>query len=207
MYKYFFLLPLLLVFTFSCNASATKSLSLVVPFSATNSATSTSTISRAGSDDNIEFDTNYTGVGFRYEEKDDSIGLGVEFTPSANYSLGDGVTSEYLSGPEIGVLARKYFTGMHLWSFMADNMMFIEAGAMLGLGLSPNLTEDLSESSSYANLKLAVGLRTNLSETSFAELSAGHLRSLSPSNIDIDGVEHENSIRGFGVNLGFGMNF
>jgi rRNA maturation protein Nop10 len=195
MHKYIFLLPLL-AFTFSCNASATKSFSLVMPLSV--SGDSTVTPDPAGFS---PVDTEYTGVGFRYEAKSDSVGLGVEFTPSATYTwpdmvwLVDGSTPEF-SGTEIGVFARKY---------LADDTLFLEAGTMLGLGLESNdPTGTLPESSGYTNLKLAVGSRVDFGESMFGEASAGLIQTIVPVEYD-DGSE--NSISAFGISAGIGINF
>ena len=195
MHKYIFLLPLL-AFTFSCNASATKSFSLVMPLSVSGD----SELSQTGYADGT-VDTDYTGVGFRYEAKSDSVGLGVEFTPSATYTwpdiiwLVDGSTPEF-SGTEIGVFARKY---------LADDMLFLEAGTMLGLGLEANdPTGAFPESSGYTNLKLAVGSRVDFGESMFGEVSAGLIQTIVPVEYD-DGSE--NSISTFGISAGIGMNF
>ena len=200
MHKYIFLLPLL-AFTFSCNASATKSFSLVMPVSVSGE----STMSQTGYADDEE-PIDYTGVGLRYEAKQDSIGFGVEFTPSATYAMTDlfwlanGDPLEF-SSTEIGVFARKY---------LADDMFFIEAGTMFGLGLDANVPTGytLPDSGAYANLKLAVGSRVDFGEAMFAEISAGLIQSMVPATTeDGAGAEFDNSISAFGFNVGLGMNF
>ena len=209
MHKYIFLFPLLLVFTFSCNAHATRSVSLVMPLSVSGVGTA----SQTGYADS-EIDIDYTGVGFRYEEKTDSVGIGVEFTSSANYAEKDDEFEKEASGTEVGVFARKYWSiGRHIDVYHArpgQALIFVEAGTMLGLGYQPNDNTgvDYETSGAYTNLKLAVGSRIDFNESMFAELSAGLIQTISPATTEVgEDVFIDTSTSAFGFNVGLGMNF
>ena len=199
MHKYTFLLPLLLVFTFSCNAMAVRSASIVMPFSVSGELTET----EDGSSYSEENDIDYTGVGFRYEETYDSVGLGVEFTPSATYTLPNSVwvangPSAEFSSTEIGVFARKY---------LADERFFVEAVTMLGMGLEANAPSGIAypDSDPYVNLKLSVGSRIEISPEIFGEISAGLIQTLVPATYP--GYYVEESISAVGISAGIGVYF
>ena len=215
MHKYTFLLPLLLVFTFSCNAHATRSASLVMPLSASGDATFTD----VDGDDSPEQAIDYTGVGFRYEERTDDVGIGVEFTPSANYDFTESDSNSEASGTEVGVFARKYWPigrsmGSSIHSRGGQALIFIEAGTIFGLGMDLSADGYADESSSaYTNLRLAIGSRMAFNGSMFAEIGAGFTQAISPATFTLnDGFgtldyDVDLSTSTFGINVGLGMNF